>query len=90
MPSSLNNALTGVIALSLVVIALCRIPFSREKELSNLCREYYIMNLNEDYHSSKEIDTKVQVIANKTGLNAKKNDILDFCNSFYFNQRQID
>tara|TARA_Y100001968_G_scaffold25057_1_gene19617 strand:- start:366 stop:638 length:273 start_codon:yes stop_codon:yes gene_type:complete len=90
MTNSINKALTGVIALALVVIAVCRIPFSREKELSNLCREYYTMNLNEDYYSSKEIETKIQLIAKKTSLNAKKNNILDFCNSFYFNQRQIE
>tara|TARA_B100000579_G_C21999961_1_gene474769 strand:+ start:72 stop:344 length:273 start_codon:yes stop_codon:yes gene_type:complete len=90
MTNSINKALTGVIALALVVIAVCRIPFSREKELSNLCREYYTMTLNEEYYSSKEIETKIQLIAKKTSLNAKKNNILDFCNSFYFNQRQIE
>ena len=90
MTNSINKALTGVIALALVVIAVCRIPFSREKELSNLCREYYTMTLNEEYYSSKEIETKIQLIAKKTSLNAKRNNILDFCNSFYFNQRQIE
>ncbi len=87
MFSSLNKALTGVITLAFVVLAVSRIPFSREKELSNLCREYYIMNRHEDDYSSNEIDTKVQVIANKTGLSAEKNNVSDFCNSFYFNQR---
>ncbi|WP_269615589.1 hypothetical protein [Prochlorococcus marinus] len=40
MTNSLNKAFTGVIALALIVIAVGRIPFSREKELSNLCMEY--------------------------------------------------
>ncbi len=46
MTNSLNKAFTGVIALALIVIAIGRIPFTREKDLSNLCREYYTMYLN--------------------------------------------
>ena len=86
MTNSFNKAFTGVIALSLMVIAVGRIPFSREKELSNLCREYYTMYLNQNDYSLKEKSSKIKVIAKKTGLKAETNNIGDFCNSFYFNQ----
>ena len=87
MTNSLNKAFTGAIALALIVIAIGRIPFSREKELSNLCREYYAMYLNQNDYSSTEKNAKIKLIANKTGLKALTNNIGDFCNSFYFNQR---
>ena len=87
MSNSLYKALTGVIALALIVIAVGRIPFSREKELSNLCREYYTMYLNQNDYSLKEKNTKIKVIAKKTGLKAETNNVGNFCNSFYFNQR---
>ena len=87
MNHSLNKAFTGVIALSLMVIAIERIPFSREKELSNLCREYYTMYLNVNDYSSKEKSLKIKAIAKKTGLIEEANNIDSFCNSFYFNQR---
>ena len=83
----LNKAFTGVIALSLMVIAVERIPFSREKELSNLCREYYTMYLNENDYSSKEKSLRIKAIAKKAGLRVEKNNVDSFCNSFYFNQR---
>ena len=86
MSNSLNKAFTGAIALALIVIAVGRIPFSREKELSNLCREYYTMYLNQNDYSLKE-NTKIKVIAKKTGLKAETNNVGNFCNSFYFNQR---
>tara|TARA_Y100001968_G_scaffold240950_1_gene224504 strand:+ start:537 stop:800 length:264 start_codon:yes stop_codon:yes gene_type:complete len=86
MANSLNKAFTGVIALALMVIAVNRIPFSREKELSNLCREYYTMYLNQKDYSSKEKASKIKAIANKTGLKAEINNISNFCDSFYFNQ----
>ena len=79
MSNSLNKAFTGVIALTLIVIAVGRIPFSREKELSNLCREYYTMYLNQNDYSSKEKNAKIKVIANKTGLKAKPNNVNIFC-----------
>ena len=47
MGNSLNKAFTGVIALALVVIAVGRIPFPREKELSNLCRSGTIKKVNQ-------------------------------------------
>ena len=87
MANSLNKAFTGVIALALTVIAVGRIPFSREKELSNLCREYYTMYLNQKDYSLKEKNTKIKVIARKTGLKADTSNVGDFCNSFYLNQR---
>tara|TARA_Y100001968_G_scaffold320789_1_gene354276 strand:+ start:1213 stop:1476 length:264 start_codon:yes stop_codon:yes gene_type:complete len=87
MSNSLNKAFTGVIALSLMVIAVCRIPFSREKELSNLCREYYAMNLNQNSYSSIEKTSKINLIANKISLKAELNNIDSYCNSFYFNQK---
>ena len=87
MTNSLNKAFTGAIALALIVIAVGRIPFSRENELSNLCREYYTMNLNQNDYSIKEKHTKINVIAKKSGLKAETNNVPDFCNSFYFNQR---
>ncbi len=87
MSNSLNKAFTGVIALALMFIAVGRIPFSREKELLNLCREYYTMYLNQNDYSLNEKTKKIKVIAKKTGLKAETNNIGDFCNSFYFNQR---
>ena len=87
MTDSLNKAFTAAIAISLVVIAIGRVPFSREKELSNLCREYYIMYLTQSDYSLKEKNEKIMMIANKTGLKAETNNVGNFCNSFYFNQR---
>ena len=87
MANSLNKAFTGTIALCLIVIAVGRVPFTREKELSNLCREYYTMDLNQNDYSIKEKKAKVKVIATKTGLKAQTNSIDNFCNSFYFNQK---
>ena len=87
MNDSLHNAYKGFIALSLVVIAIGRIPFSQEKELSNLCREYYAMYLNQEDYSPQEKAQKIKTIAYKTGLKSETNNIGNFCNSFYFNQR---
>ena len=87
MTNSLNKAFTGLIALSLIVIAVSRVPFSREKELSNLCREFNTMYLNQNDYSLKEKNEKIKVIADKTGLKAETNNVGNFCNSFYFNQR---
>ena len=87
MTNSLNKAFTASIALALIVIAISRVPFSREKELSNLCREYYVMYLNQSDYSSKVKNKKIRLIANKTGLKAETNNVGDFCYSFYFNQR---
>ena len=87
MTNSINKAFTGAIALALIVIAVGRIPFSKEKELSNLCREYYTMYLNQNDYSSKEKNEKIKVISRKTGLKAEINNVGIYCNSFYFNQR---
>ena len=83
MSNSLNKAFTGVIALALIVIAVGRIPFAREKELSNLCREYYTMYLNQNDYSLKEKNAKISLIAKKTGLKAETNNIGNFW--FYYN-----
>ena len=87
MTHFLNRAFTGLISLALIVLAVARIPFSREKELSNLYREYYTMYLNQNDYSLKGKNTKIKVIAKKTGLKAETTNIDTFCNSFYFNQR---
>ena len=87
MTNSLNKAFTGAIVIAPIVIAVGRIPFSREKELSNLCREYYTIYLNQNDYSSTEKNEKIRVIADKTGLKAETNNISNFCNSFYFKQR---
>ena len=87
MTDSINKAFRGTIAFAISVIAVGLVPFSREKELSNLCREYYTIYLNQNGYSSKEKNSKIKVIANKTGLKAEKNNVDNFCNSFYFNQR---
>ena len=54
MTNSLNKIFKKIIALALTVIGVGHIPFSREKELSNLYREYYTMYLNQDDYSLKE------------------------------------
>ncbi len=87
MTNSLNKAFIATTSLAIVVIALGRIPFSREKELSNLCREFHTMYLNESDYSLKEKNSKIKVIANKTYLKPKTSSIVDFCNSFYLNQK---
>ncbi len=87
MGDSLQKAFTGVIAFALIVIAVGRTPFSREKELSNLCREYYVIYLNQDDYSRTQKEKIIKVIASKTNLNSETNSIGNFCNSFYFNQR---
>ena len=89
MENSLDKAITVIAALSLTVIAVELVPFSREKELSNLCREYYVMELNNNEYTREEKKTKVRVLSKKTGLSQKTKNIKDFCNSFYFNQNLI-
>ena len=45
------------------------------------------MYLNENDYSLKEKNAKIKVIANKTGLKAQTNNVDNFSNSFYFNQK---
>ena len=45
------------------------------------------MYLNQNDYSLKEKNEKIKVIADKTGLKAETNNVGNFCNSFYFNQR---
>ena len=87
MTNLLNKAFTASIAFALIVIAVGTIPFSREKELSNLCREYYVLYINDKHYSIKERNNKIKLIANKTGLKADKENIDNLCNTFYFNQK---
>ena len=87
MTNSLNKAFTGAIALAMIVMAIGLIPFSREKELINLCREFYTMQLNRNDYKSNEWDKKIKVIAKKTGIKEEIKNVDNFCNSFYFNQR---
>ena len=63
MTNSLNKAFTGKIGLSLIVIATSSIPFTREKELSNLCREHYTMIKGQSNCSSKKKIAKISLIA---------------------------
>tara|TARA_Y100001968_G_scaffold61590_1_gene52356 strand:+ start:505 stop:777 length:273 start_codon:yes stop_codon:yes gene_type:complete len=89
MKNSLDKAFTVVAALSLTIIAVELVPFSREKELTNLCREFYVMELNNNEYTIEEKKTKVRVLSKKTGLSEKTKNIKDFCNTFYFNQNLI-
>ena len=60
MTNSLNKAFTAATALALVVMAIGRIPFSREKQLSNSFGEYYTMYLNQSDYSLKEKNEKIK------------------------------
>ncbi|KGG12783.1 hypothetical protein EV05_0454 [Prochlorococcus sp. MIT 0601] len=91
MGDSFQKAFLFVNCMALCVIAVQLIPFSREKELSNFCREYYALTKEKDELSqnskiSSKLVLKRGVISKKTGLNTEKN-VDDFCNSFYFNQQ---
>ena len=65
MTNSLNKAFTGAIALALIVMAIGSIQITKEKELSNLCREYYTMYLNQNDYSLKEKNAKISLIVKK-------------------------
>ncbi len=90
MGESAHKAILFVSALALAVIAVQFIPFSRDKELSNLCREYYAITkakglpINEDSVNPKLAST-INVIATKTGLTGLQT-IHNYCHSFYLNQ----
>ena len=45
------------------------------------------MYLNQNDYSLKEKNAKISLIAKKTGLKAETNNVGNFCNSFYFNQK---
>ncbi len=82
MESSINKTLLIVSTLAITVISIQYVPFSREKELSNHCREWY--SLSKDKNMEHQLSIKSKTISRKTGL--KKENIKIFCNSFYFNQ----
>ena len=90
MNNSFSNSLSFISALALVIIAVQVIPFSREKEISNHCREYYAMGkgmgkTGSTQISNKRLTEKIKIIASKMGLEGNKT-VDYFCNSFYLNQ----
>ena len=88
MGDSVHKACSFITALALSVIAVQLIPFSRDKELSNYCREYLaLLKVRPDKETSQKIIDKRVIIASKTGLNVDIQQINDYCNSFYLNQK---
>ena len=65
MTDYINKAFTGTIALALIVIAIGLIPISREKQLSNLCREYYAILKSKNDYSLQEKRVNIKIIVNK-------------------------
>ena len=69
MGKSLTKALLTISTLSLGVIAVQLVPFSREKELSNHCREWYAMTHNQkNALNIRKRTKKSELIAKKAGL----------------------
>ena len=88
MGDSVQKACSFITALALSVIAVQLIPFSRDKELSNYCREYLaLLKVRPDKETSQKIIDKRGIIATKTGLGVDIQQINDYCNSFYLNQK---
>ena len=88
MGDSVQKACSFITALALSVIAVQLIPFSRDKELSNYCREYLaLLKIRPDEETSRKIVEKRGIIASKTGLSVDIQQINDYCNSFYLNQK---
>ena len=88
MGDSVQKACSLITALALSVIAVQLIPFSRDKELSNYCREYLaLLKIRPDEETSRKTIEKRGVIASKTGLSVDIQQINDYCNSFYLNQK---
>ena len=88
MGDSVQKACSFITALALSVIAVQLIPFSRDKELSNYCREYLaLLKIRPDEETSQKIIEKRGIIARKTGLSVDIQQINDYCNSFYLNQK---
>ena len=88
MGDSVQKACSFITALALSVIAVQLIPFSRDKELSNYCREYLaLLKVRPDEETAQEIIDKSDLIASKAGLSARIQQINDYCNSFYLNQK---
>ena len=88
MGDSVHKACSFITALALSVIAVQLIPFSRDKELSNYCREYLaLLKVRPDKETSQKIIEKRGVIASKTELGDDIQQINNYCNSFYLNQK---
>ena len=81
MSDSLQKAFLGVIALSLSVIAIQLIPFARHRELQNLCLEFEVIYMWDDY-DSKRLMKKQKLISKKAGLKKTKyvnDEVEEFC-----------
>ena len=88
MGDSVQKACSFITALALSVIAVQLIPFSRDKELSNYCREYLaLLKIRPDEEISRKTIEKRGIIASKSGLSVDIQQINDYCNSFYLNQK---
>ena len=88
MGDSVQKAFSFITALALSVIAVQLIPFSRDKELSNYCREYLaLLKIRPDEETAQKIIDKRGIIASKSGLSVDIQQINDYCNSFYLNQK---
>ena len=91
MGESFQKTLSFISALGVVVIAIQLIPFSRDKELSNHCREYYAITkkakppITINLMGSR-LASKVKLIKRKTGL-IRNQEVYDYCHSFYLNQK---
>ncbi len=90
MIESAQKSLFFISALALSLITIQLIPFSREKELSNYCREYYALTKEQGFTIAKgSIDNTlsqiVSTISKKSGLKTRK-QIHNLCHSFYLNQ----
>ncbi len=91
MGESVYKTLSFVSTLGITVIAIQLVPFSRNKELSNHCREYYAITKGQelpiiDNLMDSRLDKKVKLIERKTGLKHTQ-EIHNYCHSFYLNQK---
>ena len=88
MGDSVQKACSFITALALSVIAVQLIPFSRDKELSNYCREYLaLLKVRPDKETSQKIIDKRRIIASKSELSVDIQQVNGYCNSFYLNQK---
>jgi len=88
MGNSFQKACSFITALALSVIAVQLIPFSRDKELSNHCREYLAMsNGPTTPEITEKINSKSKIIVSKSGISNEYKEITKYCGSFYLNQR---
>ena len=84
MGNSFQKACFFITALALSVIAVELIPFSREKDLSNSCREYLaIRNSPTNPEIIISMNKKGRLIASKAKISTDYKVITKYCNSFY-------